>query len=308
MQSVLYTTSIDNYIAQSNPIIADEDGRFSFFVVNGDYDIHISDPCLDNYSLTDIPLVNPHSPHNIRSYSQTPPLTLVERGEKTSGGNNALVYNRPGSLDGNNPPVPYRIFVNKGKHGWVVTLNADWDEITNTWKQRTIGRQSSVFGINANNHSLEYGNDSFTTLTPPVIETLFRISADGEIWTKAFSNGWYGVAMEVQNDTGSSLSLGDVVVLDPCTPFSVIAPRKYADENPVVVYTVDGSRVFVVMEARMSPQTPYSGGDFGTLVKAGDLLVTEGAGSFRAVVGHEGVDPRAVIGRVSDTSLRVIIP
>ena len=307
MRSVVYTTATDNFIEQANPMITDEHGKFRFFVVNGDYDLHVSHASV-NYSLTGLTLVNPNSPHSIRSSSETPPLTLVEKGEKTSGGNNALAFNRPGSTDGNNPPTPYRIIVNKGKQGWALTLNADWDEITNTWKRRTIGNQSFVFRINGEDHSLEYGNDSFTATIPPVMETLFRLSADGEISTKAFSGGPYGLGMEVKNNTGGPLSFGNVVVLDPSTPFSVIKPRKYADENPVVVYRVDGSRVFVLIAGRIPPHTPYSRGDIGTKVKAGDLLVTEGAGSLRAVVGHEGVDPRAVIGRVSDRSLLTIIP
>jgi hypothetical protein len=308
MQTILYTTSMDNYVEQSNPIIADEDGKFSFFVANGDYDIHLSDANSIEYSLTGVTLVNPHRPHSIRTSSQTPPLTLVERGQKTSGGNVPLVFNRPDSTDSNNPPTPYRIIVNKDQQGWMLTLNADWDEINETWAERDMATKSFFFRINGNDHSLEYGNDSFHTIEPPVMETLFRLSADGEIWAKAFSGGYDGVAMEVQNNTGSSLSFGNVVVFDPENPFSVIKPRKYADENPMVVYKVDGSRVFVLIAGRIIPTTPYSGGDIGTLVKAGDLLVTEGAGSMRAVVAHEGVDPRAVVGRVSDTSLRTIIP
>jgi len=307
MDCVLYTTAMDNFVEQSNPIITDKDGRFRFFVPNGDYDIHVSHASV-KYSLTNVALVNPHRPHTIRSSSRTPPLTLVERGKKTSGGNNALALGRPGSTDANNPPTPYRIFVNKGKQGWALTLNADWDETAGAWKRRTIGNQSFVFRINGEDHSLEYGNDSFTTTTPPVMETLFRLSADGEIWTKAFSGGYHGRGMEVRNKTGRRLSVGNVVVLDPSSPFSVIRPRKYADENPVVVYKVDGSRVFVLIAGRISPHTPYSRRDIGRLVKAGDLLVTEGAGSLRAVVGRKGVDPRAVIGRVSDRSLLTIVP
>ena len=64
----------------------------------------------------------------------------------------------------------------------------------------------------------------------------------------------------------------------------------------------------MLIAGRIPPHTPYAGGDIGTKVKAGDLLVTEKAGSLRAVVGHKGVDPRAVIGRVSDRSLNTIIP
>jgi len=307
LKSVVYTTAVDNFIEQSNPIMTDENGKYRFFVAGGDYDLHVSHASV-NYSLTDVTLVNPNSPQQIRSSSQTPPLTLVERGRKTSGGNNALAFNRPGSTDGNNPPTPYRIFVNKGKQGWALTLNADWDETANAWKKRTIGNQSFVFRINGEDHSLEYGNDSFTTTIPPVMETLFRLSADGEISAKAFSGGWHGLGMEVRNNTGGNLSVGNVVVLDPSKPFSVIKPRKFADENPAVVYRVDGSRVFVLIAGRISPHTPYAGGDIGTKVKAGDFLVTEGAGSLRAVVGHEGVDPRAIIGRVSDRSLLTIIP
>ena len=187
-------------------------------------------------------------------------------------------------------------------------MNADWDETTNTWKKRNIKNQSFLFRINGEDHSIEYGNDSSTTTTPPVMETLFRISADGEISAKAFSGGRHGLAMEVKNNTGGKLEFGNVVVFDPSKPFSVIKPRKYADVNPAVVYRVDGSRVFVLIAGKIPPHTPYAGGDIGTKVKAGDLLVTEKAGSLRAVVGHKGVDPRAVIGRVSDRSLNTIIP
>ena len=298
MRYVLYTTGSDNFVEQSNPIITDEAGRFSFFVANGDYDIHISDGSSVEYSLNDVTLVNPHSPHNIRTSSKTPPLTLVERGVKTSGGNNALVFNRPNSTDGNNPPTPYRIIVNKGKQGWALTLNADWDEITNAWKPRTIGNQSFVFRINGDDHSLEYGNDSFTDLSSPVMETLFRVSADGEMSAKAFGGGY---AMEVKNNTGGTLNIGNVVVLDPSDPFAVIKPRKYADENPMVVYKKDGSRVFVMISGRIVPNTAGA-------INLGDLLVTEGAGSLRAVAASGGVDPRAVIGRVSNRSLSTIIP
>jgi len=308
MDYVLYTTAMDNFVEQSNPMIADKEGRFRFFVANGDYDIHVSDGASVKYSIANVTLFNPLRPHAVRSSSKTPPLTLVERGVKTSGGNNALAFGRPGSTDANYLPTPYRMIVNKGKQGWALTLNADWDEIAGAWKRRTIGNQSFVFRINGEDHSLEYGNDSFTTTTPPVMETLFRISADGDIWTKAFTGGYNGLAMEVRNRTGQRLSVGNVVVLDPSDPFSVIAPRKHADENPLVVYKLDGSRVFVLIAGRISPNTPYSGGDIGRLVKAGDVLVTEGAGSFRAVVGREGVDHRAVIGRVSDRSLLTIVP
>ena len=298
-KSVVVTTT-DDFIERPNPITTDANGKFRFYVVNGDYDIHVSHPSV-NYSLTDVTLVNPNAPHSIRSSSNTPPLTLVERGEKTSGGNNALSLGRPGSTDANNPPTPYRIIVNKGKQGWAQTLNADWDETTNTWKKRTIKNQSYVVRINGEDHSLEYGNDSFTTLTSPVMETLFRVSADGEMSAKAFNGGYEGLAMEVKNNTGGNLKVGNVVVLDPSDPFGVIKPRKFADENPAVVYKKDGSRVFVMISGRMAPSTAGA-------VSIGDLLVTQGAGSLQAVAAPAGVDPRAVIGTVSTTSRLTIIP
>jgi len=300
MRSRVYTTAIDNFVEQANPIMTEKDGRFSFHVVNGDYDIHVSGARgAVNYSLTDVALVNPHRPHTIRVSSGEVPLTLVQSGEKTSGGNNALSLGRPGSTDANNPPTPYRMFVNKGEHGWAVTLNADWDEKRGMWMPRRIRNQSFVFRINGEDHSLEYGNDSFTNHKPPVMETLFRISADGEIWTKAFG-GLHGLAMEVKNRTGQELGVGSVVVLDPSSPFSVILPSKRADLNPAVIYKVEGSRVFILIAGRMTP-------NMGSAAKPGDLLVTEGAGSVRAVVGREGVDPRAVLGTVSDKALLTII-
>jgi len=301
VRNVVYTTESDNYVEQANPIVADENGSFAFYVENGDYDIHISGAGGVAYSLTDVTLINPHRPHSIRSSSQTPPLTLVEKGEKTSGGNNVLSLGRPGSTDANNPPTPYRIMVNKGKQGWAQTLNADWDETTDSWKQRTIGNQSYVLRINGEDHSLEYGNDYSTTLTSPVMETLFRVSADGEMSAKAFSGGYEGLAMEVKNNTGGTLNIGNVVVLDPSDPFAVIKPRKYADENPAVVYKKDGSRVFIMISGRMIPNTT------GT-VNIGDLLVTQGAGSLQAVAAPAGVDPRAVLGRVSNAARATIIP
>ncbi len=300
MTSRVYTTSIDNFEEQANPMTTGKDGRFSFHVANGDYDIHVSGARgAVNYSLTDVTLVNPHRPHAIRVPSGEIPLTLVQSGEKTSGGNNALSLGRPGSTDANNPPTPYRMFVNKGEHGWAVTLNADWDEKKGVWMPRRIRNQSFVFRINGEDHSLEYGNDSFTSHKPPVMETLFRISADGEIWTKAFG-GTHGLAMEVKNRTGKELGVGSVVVLDPSSPFSVILPRRRADLNPAVIYKVEGSRVFILIAGRMTPK-------MGSAAKPGDLLVTEGAGSVRAVVGRKGVDPRAVLGTVSDKTLQTII-
>jgi len=300
VKSVVYATTTDDFIERPNPITTDANGKFRFYVANGEYDIHVSHPSV-NYSLTGVPLINPNAPHSIRSSSKTPPLTLVERGEKTSGGNNALSLGRSGSTDANNPPTPYRIIVNKGKQGWAQTLNADWDETTNTWKKRTIKNQSYVFRINGEDHSLEYGNDSFTTLTSPVMETLFRVSADGEMSAKAFNGGYEGLAMEVKNNTGGNLNRGNVVVLDPSDPFGVIKPRKFADENPAVVYKKDGSRVFVMISGRMVPSTAGA-------ISIGDLLVTQGAGSLQAVAAPAGVDPRAVIGTVSTTSRLTIIP
>ena len=300
VKSVVYATTTDDFIERPNPITTDANGKFSFYVANGEYDIHVSHPSV-NYSSTGVTLINPNAPHSIRSSSNTPPLTLVERGEKTSGGNNALSLGRPGSTDANNPPTPYRIIVNKGKQGWAQTLNADWDETTNTWKKRTIKNQSYVFRINGEDHSLEYGNDSFTTLTSPVMETLFRVSADGEMSAKAFNGGYEGLAMEVKNNTGGNLNRGNVVVLDPSDPFGVIKPRKFADENPAVVYKKDGSRVFVMISGRMAPSTAGA-------VSIGDLLVTRGKDSLQAVAAPAGVDPRAVIGTVSTTSRLTIIP
>ena len=300
MTSRVYTTATDNFVEQANPITTGKDGRFGFHVANGDYDIHVSGARgAVNYSLTDVALVNPHRPHAIRVSSGEIPLTLVQSGEKTSGGNNALSLGRPGSTDANNPPTPYRMFVNKGEQGWALTLNADWDEKKGMWMPRRIRNQSFVFRINGEDHSLEYGNDSFTNHNPPVMETLFRISADGEIWTKAFG-GLHGLAMEVKNRTGQELGVGSVVVLDPSSPFSVILPRKRADLNPAVIYKVEGSRVFILIAGRMTPK-------MGSAAKPGDLLVTEGAGSVRAVVDSEGVDPRAVLGTVSDKALLTII-
>ena len=300
MKSVIYTTDTDNFVEQPNPITTDKVGRFSLHVANGDYDLHVTgaDSAV-KYSLTDIALVNPHRPHAIRASPGQIPLTLVQSGEKTSGGNNALSLGRPGSTDANNPPTPYRMFVNKGKQAWALTLNADWDEKAGAWMPRRIRNQSFVFRINGENHSLEYGNDSFTNHNPPVMETLFRISAEGEIWTKAYG-GYHGLAMEVRNQTGRKLQVGNVVVMDPSSPFSVTLPRRQADLNPAVIYKVDGERVFILIAGRMTPH-------LGSPANPGDFLVTEGAGSLRAVVGSKVVDPRAVLGTVSDKALLTII-
>ncbi|MFP6875867.1 MAG: hypothetical protein VCA37_03470 [Roseibacillus sp.] len=300
MRSVLYTTDTDNFVEQPNPITTDQEGLVSFYVQNGDYDLHVSGANdAHMYSLTDVALVNPHRPHAIRASSGEIPLTLVQGGEQTSGGNNALSLGRPGSTDANNPPTPYRMFVNKGKQAWALTLNADWDEKAGAWMPRRIRNQSFVFRINGEDHSLEYGNDSFTDHNPPVMETLFRISADGEIWTKAYG-GYHGLAMEVRNKTGRKLQVGSVVVLDPSSPFAVILPRRRADLNPAVIYKVDGDRIFILIAGRMTPH-------MGSAARPGDLLVTEGAGSVRAVVGSKAIDPRAVLGTVSDKTLLTII-
>lgn len=299
MKNVLFTTDTDNFVPQANPLTTDEKGRFRFHAANGDYDLHISSSNGLKYSLTEVALVNPTRPHEIHAAPGETPLTLVQRGEKTSGGNNALSLGRPGSTDANNPPTPYRMFVNKGKQAWALTLNADWDEMTNKWMPRRIRNQSFVFRINGEDHSLEYGNDSFTNHNPPVMETLFRISKEGEIWTKSYG-GYHGLAMEVRNKTGRQLHVGNVVVLDPSSPFSVILPRRRADLNPAVIYKTDGARVFILVAGRMTPH-------MGSGAQPGDFLVTEGAGSVRAVVGSKAVDPRAILGTVSDRNLLTIV-
>jgi hypothetical protein len=67
-----------------------------------------------------------------------------------------------------------------------------------------------------------------------------------------------------------------------------------------VIYKVDGDRIFILIAGRMTPH-------MGSAAKPGDLLVTEGAGSVRAVVGSKAIDPRAVLGTVSDKTLLTII-
>ena len=191
--------------------------------------------------------------------------------------------------------------------GWALTWNVDWDETNNQWTRRDISNRTMFFRINGNDHSFEYGNDYRPSFEPPVMETLFRVSPEGEIWAKS-QGGQYGVTLEMTNNVRIDgkpvrLAFGQVVVLDPSRPFSVIAPRKYADENPVVVHGVDrddSSRVFVLIGGRSHPRTPYVDRDIGIKIKAGDLLVTQGKDSLLAVAARGEVDPRAVIGRVQN--------
>lgn len=309
----VYTDKKGEYIEVPNPVVADKNGTYRFFVANGDYDLHVTGPSVE-YTLADVTIVNPFSPHTIQSSSR-PPLTLVERAGKTSKGNTALLLNRPGSRDANNCPAPYRIIVNKGECGWALTYNVDWDEINGTWTRRDLTQRTSFFRINGKTHALEYGNDYQTLGTPPVMETLFRLSADGDFGVKSHESD-RGVSMIVRNNVrvnGESVILhpGNVVVLDPVHPFAVIAPRKHADLNPVVVREMDSedpSLVQVVIGGLTPVNTIYTRGDVGRLVNIGDALVTEGAGSFRAVGAGEGVDPRAILGRLHNDGFNITVP
>ena len=302
MPSKFYTENNDEYVETPNPIIADKNGMFSFFIVGGDYDLHISSPSV-NYSLNDITIVNPFISRMIQSSSQ-PPLTVVERAGKTRRGNTALVFNRPGSKDGNNPQAPYRIIVNKGECGWALTHNADWDEINGTWwPERDCPFKSMFFRINGKTHALEYGGDYRHKNIPPVMETLVSISPEGNFWLKShFGRNNRGVSMIAHHNVrvnGAKVKLrrGDVVVLDPDNPFSVIAPRKHADINPVVVCeedSTDPSLVHVVFSGASGVNIVHTGA--GVSSKAGAALVTEGKDSLRAELAPAGVDPRAIIG------------
>jgi len=309
----VYTKDKGEYVEVPNPIVADKNGMFRFFIANGDYDLHVTGPSVE-YTLADVTIVNPFSPHTIQSSSR-PPLTLVERAQKTSKGNTALLLNRPGSRDANNCPAPYRIIVNKGKCGWALTYNVDWNEINSTWTRRDLTQRTSFFRINGKTHALEYGNDYRTLGAAPVMETLFRLSADGDFWVKSHESD-RGVSMIVRNNVwvdGKKVALhpGNVVVLDPANPFSVIAPRKHADLNPVVVREMDSddpSLVQVVIAGSTPVNTIYARRDVGTLVNVGDELVTEKAGSFRAMAGKKGVDPRAILGRLHNDGFYITVP
>lgn len=99
------------------------------------------------------------------------------------------------------------------------------------------------------------------------------------------------------NGAKVKLRRGDVVVLDPDNPFSVIAPRKHADINPVVVCeedSTDPSLVHVVFSGASGVNIVHTGA--GVSSKAGAALVTEGKDSLRAELAPAGVDPRAIIG------------
>ena len=289
---------------QPNPVITDKTGRFHFHVAGGDYDLHVSAGVV-KYALTDVTIVNTFAPQTIQSATKTPPLTLVERAKKTHGGNTAMLFNRPGSTDGNNPPAPYRIIVNKGACGWALTFNVDWDEIDKKWTKRDISNRTMFLRINGETHALEYGNDFRTSAAPPVMETVFRLTPRGNFWVKS-QEGINGVSMVVRdnvvvNGNKATLRTGDVVVLDPANPFSIIAPRKHADLNPVVVRAVDPedpSRVHVQVAGMARVNTVHTRKDVGPVFVAGDRLVTEGKDSLRAKVASKDVDPRAVLGRM----------
>jgi hypothetical protein len=310
-QKVIYTQNKDAYVEQQNPVLADKNGRVRFFVVGGDYDLHVTGGPA-KYTLADVTIVNPFAPHTIESSTNIPPLTLVERAKKTRGGNNAMLFDRPGSTDGNNASTPYRIIVNKGECGWALTYNVDWDEIGKKWTKRDISNRTMFMRINGETHALEYGNDSRTSAAPPVMETVFRLSPTGNFWVKS-QEGPNGVSMVVKNNVSINgkkvtLRMGDVVVLDPEKPFSVIAPRKYADLNPVVVRAVDPndpSRVHVLVAGKARVNAIP-----GSVEKGGDRLVTEGKDSLRAKVAPDDVDPRAVLGRMQGAynGLFIIIP
>jgi hypothetical protein len=286
--------------AAPNPITTDARGRFRFFVRNGNYDLYISGKGVD-YALTDVLIIDPSQPHTIRSSGEASALTLVEKAEKSKKGNTALLFNHPGSVDGNNPPMPYRVIVNKGELGWALTWNVDWDEVESKWTRRDRPHRTFFFRINGLDQAIEYGNDFRGTAEPPVMETLFRLDRTGSAHVKAQGGT---VSIEMTNDVKIDGKLADlrrdhVVVLDPTRPFTVIAPRRQADQNPVIVTGVnpkDKTRVYVMLAGRHWVHTPYSRDNLGVLVKGGAPLVTEGANSLRAVVSKPPLDPRTVLG------------
>jgi hypothetical protein len=300
--------------AAPNPLTTDAQGRFRFFVRNGSYDLCVSGKDVD-YTLEDVLIMDPAEPHTIHSSPEAPALALAEKAEKTEGGNTALLFNRPGSVDRNNPPIPYRVIVNKGELGWALTWNVDWDELAGKWTKRDLPHRTFFFRINGLDQAIEYGNDFRSLVGPPVMETLFRMDRTGSAHVKAQRGT---VSIEVVNDVNvngklADLQRCDVVVLDPIRPFTVIAPRRHADQNPVIVTGVnpeDKARVYVLIAGRQRVQTPYTRQNLGEPVKGGAPLVTEGAGSLRAVVGKSPADPRTVLGWLESESngFIVIVP
>lgn len=285
----LYTSKIDDLELQANPITTGADGKFDFYIANGDYDIDVSSP-QGNYVIPGITLINPTKPHQMMIEPGEDALTLVQEAGKTTRGNIPIAFDRPDSEDGNNPPVPYRFITHKDDIGWARTFNADWDEINHEWAPnlKWLGKSHCV-KITSDDHAWEFENSYFAPYQP-VMEKLFRVSPKGEVWTKATSSG---ICLEMKNNTGLTLGQGDVVVVDPDDPFAVIVPRKYADFNPLAVVSMgaDNSRVYVLLTGRWPLNMASS-------ALPSERLVTAGAGSLQVTVAPPGADSRAVIGRL----------
>ncbi|MEO7701431.1 MAG: carboxypeptidase-like regulatory domain-containing protein [Opitutus sp.] len=289
-----------------NPQATNARGRFRFYLRSGNYDLHIAGSGVE-YAMTDVTIIDPSEPHSVNSSAQAPALTLVEKAEKTRGNNIPLLFNRPGSIDANNLTKPYRIVVNKGELGWGLTWNADWDEIAGNWTERDLPSRTFFFRINGLNQALEYGNDYRKIAGIPKMETLFRVESTGEAHFKSQGGT---VSIEVRNDVkiggrAVNVSRNQVVVLDPTRPFTIIAPRRQGDVNAVIVtgaHPNDNSRVYVLIAGRHKVETPYSAKNIDDKIVSGANLVTEGAGSLRAVIGPADADPRSVLGWIHDKS------
>ncbi|TMA68816.1 MAG: carboxypeptidase regulatory-like domain-containing protein [Deltaproteobacteria bacterium] len=121
--------------ALSQPVAVNANGRYSFYVAPGSYDITASVGSTVVYTLVSVPIVDPRKAHATVGSNFDSPVTLAESATATTNGNAAIILERLAS-DGTRIRGPWILQVNKGASGDRTDLrwlyNADWNEMAQT--------------------------------------------------------------------------------------------------------------------------------------------------------------------------------
>jgi hypothetical protein len=276
----------------SNPVYADEHGRFEFYADNGTYTVDV-DGGSTAYSLTDVGVFDARTAQVANSDSRAAMTLITSDAPATGDGNIHIRLTRPNSTDINEELGPnvsrlYRLLANENVNAWALTYNLDVDEASGNLTADDDTRTSFFFRVNQVSKALEFGVDPrLGAHSSPVPETLLHVGPD-RAHLKSFMGPVAFEAPAAQN----GIVAGNVVYLQSNGTAKLTGSRQL---HPFIVLAVDtasgsstvGSPLYLAMGGRAPVKVSGS-------YAVGEPLIAQTGGT--AVGSAAQTDLRYVLG------------